>query len=451
MPNFGESILSKVLDDGNVLPLREHDITTEDFSTETEKEVHEFVMSYASTNRGKTPDYRTVVEKFPDFYYREGVVDEYRYLVRELKSFTAKRKMAELFAGDGKNVKSLQERINSTDGNELLYEIMEQMRSISQVTLVRDKVGVDIKNDAGSFKGEYDDRKAGISIRVWHSKFATLNREMGGYYSGNMYSWFGRSGRGKSVFVMEEALESAMQGAVVLVWAMEMGRYEWMARAYSSLSARLGIFHAKLNGIAQDVGFQNRALLSGDLTEEQEEALEQFLLDLNEVMPGTVILRSVDDEDFDNRTLRELESDIIRTSADVVVIDPFYYLQYEKNTSRTAGGDASETSKRMRALAGRTRTVIHVITQSDEDGQQSDDERELNPPARSSVKKTKSILEDATNLFSIDTVDGVGVIQIGKGRSGGEGARAEIVYLPNFGIVKEMSEELASIAGELGF
>jgi replicative DNA helicase len=134
-----------------------------------------------------------------------------------------------------------------------------------------------------------------------------------------------------------------------------------------------------------------------------------------------------------------------------VVIDPFYYLDYEANTSRTTGGDAANTSVKLRALAGRTRTVIHAITQADEDGQKSDADRELDAPARKDVLKTKALLQDAANLFAIDTMDGQGIIQLGKGRQGGEGATVEVTYLPNYGVVKETGDELAAMAAMLGY
>lgn len=450
MANYGESILSKVLDDGNVLAIREYRIEQGDFSTKMERDTFDFIMDYAKSNGGKTPDYRTVVEHNPDFYYREGISDEYRYMVRQLKSYTAKRRMSDLFAGKG-GKESLEKRVNSMDGNAIVLELMEDLQKIYEGTSVREKVGTDLKRDGAQYLREYRDRRDGVSMKIWQSKFATISREIGGYFGGNMYAWFGRSGRGKSVFAMEEVLSSAEQGATCLVWAMEMSKFEWMARAYSSLSARTGIIKAELNGIEQMVGFQNREMLAGELTAEMENALEQFLVELNDTLEGNIILRAADDDDFENRSVRQLESDIIQTGADVVLIDPFYYMDYESNTSKTTGGDAANTSVKLRKLAGRTKAVIHVITQADEDGQQSDEHRELSAPARSSVKKTKAILEDSANLFAIDTVDGQGIIVIGKGRNGGEGAMIEVAYLPNYGIVREISDDLAAIAGALGF
>jgi replicative DNA helicase len=264
---------------------------------------------------------------------------------------------------------------------------------------------------------------------------------VGGYLSGNMYAWGGRSGRGKSVFTMEEAIEAAMQGANVLVWAMEMSRFEWMARAYSSISARQGYVNAEINGVDYNVGFENRALLTGKLSEEFEAGFRTFIamLDGDDLMPGNITVRSADDTDFIKRDVRQLEADILQTKADVVLVDPIYLMDYEANTSKTSGGDVANTSKKIRRIAGYTNTVIHVVTQAEEvkDDKDDDGNRELRAPRRGEYKKTSSILEDSTYAFGIDSLDGRGLIEQLKGRSGGEGLQVEVLYLPNFGIVRE--------------
>jgi replicative DNA helicase len=143
-----------------------------------------------------------------------------------------------------------------------------------------------------------------------------------------------------------------------------------------------------------------------------------------------------------------LEADILATKADVVVVDPIYLMDYEANTSKVAGGDVANTSKRIRRLAGLTGAVIHVITQADEVKDDRDDEgnRELRPPKRAEIKKTKAVLEDAANVFGIDTLDGAGIIEIGKGRNGGEGTQVEVLYLPNYGIVREVETGEAAVS-----
>jgi hypothetical protein len=42
--NYGESILSRVLDEGNILSLTEFDVRQDDFSTSSERGTYDFIM-----------------------------------------------------------------------------------------------------------------------------------------------------------------------------------------------------------------------------------------------------------------------------------------------------------------------------------------------------------------------------------------------------------------------
>lgn len=441
--SYGESLLSKIIDSNDPLALKRYQVDKVHFPTEAERAAYEFICNYAETNRGKAPDYRTLVAEIDDFTYMPNVEDSIEWLVKKLKDDAGKRMLHGLLTS--KEVGDKFEELSTEDFSEWLNDNTEKI--IRKMSL-NQKVGIDIKNDTDVFLAEYKRRKLGQSFKIWKSKFPSINNSIGGYFSGNCYAWYGRSGRGKSIFVMEEALEAATQGANVLVWALEMSSFEWMARAYSSLSARDGLVTAIINGVDYEAGFENKQLLMGNLSPDFEEGFKTFLSYINESIAGNITLRAVDDEAFYERTLSQLEADIIATKADVVVIDPFYYLDYERNTSKTAGGDAANTSKKLRHLAGRTQTVVHVITQADEDKKEKDAEgnRDLKAPTRAEIKKTKAILEDATNVFGIDTLDGRGVIELGKGRNGGEGDIVEVMYVPNYGIVREM--ETGELAAE---
>jgi hypothetical protein len=444
-------LFSKVIDANDVAILTRYGINERDLPTEGDRQVFRFVTSYADKNRGQSPSYAEVTAQCPDFNYTPMVSDSYEYLAREIKKHSAKVQFAELVNG---KLGEQFEAVGQKDIFKLFEWLQSEVESIKINTNTSSKIGTDIKADAESFLDEYRKRKDGESFKIWKSKFASINREIGGYYSGNMYTWHGRSGRGKSVFTMEEAIEAAAQGANVLVWACEMSRFEWMARAYSSISARAGIVNANIEGVNYEAGFENRALLTGGLSEEFEAGFEVFLLQLaeGEHLPGNITLRAADDVDFFNRGVKQLEADIIATKADVVVVDPIYLMDYEANTSKVAGGDVANTSKRIRRLAGLTGSVIHVITQADEVKDDRDDEgnRELRAPKRAEIKKTKAVLEDAANVFGIDTLDGAGIIEIGKGRNGGEGTQVEVLYLPNYGIVREV-ETGEAVASQFDF
>ena len=438
--NYGQMLLSKVIDNNDVNALKRFGVDAAHFGTEGERETYRFIVDYAERNRGQAPDFRTVVAECSAFDYQPNVEDSYEFLVRQVKDNAAKRMFNEI--ASSKDF----EQYAQKDFETFAKWLTDSVESIKIRTNVRKKVGTDLQTVGEQFLAEYERRKAGDSFRVWKSKFSVI----GSYTSGNMYVVYGKSGRGKSVTSLEDAVEMALQGANVLIWSMEMPWFEVWVRIFVSISGRKGVTTAEFNGMDLAAGFSADELRKGQLSPEFETAFRFFVDTVNDEIPGNIIVRAVDDDEFTGRSLRDLEADIIATNADVVVIDPFYYLDYERNTSKTAGGDAAETSKKLRRLTGRTGIVTIAITQADEDQESADDDgnRELELPKRKDVKKTKQLLEDAYMLIAVDTdyKQGRGLIGINKGRDGGEGTSSEIIYIPQVGVVRELEtgEALAS-------
>lgn len=447
MAAHGQQLLSKIVDTGDITAVTRFGITRTDYATEGERRAHDFVIKYAAENAGAAPSLSTFVAEFPDDVcaYIPGVTDSFEYLAREIKDAAGKRETAALLSDP-----RMQAEFDEKTTEEFVSSLTRKLDQIKLRTRTNVLALTDVSKHTDKFLAEYRARKAGTSFRIWRSKFRSINEQIGGYFSGNTYAWYARSGRGKSVLVMEDgAIEAAFQGATVLVWALEMSEFEWTARAYSSVSARSGAFNANIDGVDYAAGFENKALLMGRLGAEFEAQFETFLQTLNGAIPGRIILRASDSDGFIERGIAQLEADIRETEADVVVVDPIYLMDYEANTSRVAGGDVAATSVKLKRLAGQTKTVIHLVTQAEEDASEKGEDgvRELRPPKRAELKKSKAILEDAANIFGIDTLahEGRGVIELGKGRNGGEDTRVEIVYLPNWGIVQEtdLAEEAA--------
>lgn len=441
MLNYGQMLLSKIIDNNDVAVLKRFGVDESHFTTEGERGTYRFIVDYAERNRGQAPDFRTVVAECPNFEYQPNVEDSYEFLVRQVKEAAARRMFVELVSGDHSKLVENFDKIGKKDMKKYIEWLQNELERIKMRTDVR-FFGTELRTVGEKFLSEYERRKAGQSFRVWKSKFDFINRAVGGYVSSNVYTIYGKSGRGKSVIALEEAIECAMQGANVLIWSMEMGWFEVWTRIFVSLSGRRGVTTAEVNGVNMRAGFDAGAVRHGKLDPEFEQALKEFISNVNNQIPGNITVRAVDDEDFTNRSLRQLEADILQTQADVVVLDPFYYLHYERNTSKTAGGDAAATSMKLRHLAGRTHTVIFAITQAEETKEKRDNDgnRELKLPDREDVKKTKQLLEDAYLLIAVDTdyKQGRGLIGLNKGRDGGEGEVAEILYIPQIGIVREL-------------
>ncbi|WP_102271336.1 DnaB-like helicase C-terminal domain-containing protein [Cytobacillus massiliigabonensis] len=448
--HYANLLFSKIVDENNVSALARFNVTEGDMPTDGERQIYRFITDYSERNRGQAPSYATLTAECPAFHYQPQVGDSYEYLVREIKKHSAQLAFLELADGPTGALSKKFEEVGTRDIFSYFEWLQNELESIKLRTYVRDRIGTDVKHDGDKFLAEYERRKAGESFRIWQSKFSAI----GEYVSSNLYTVYGESGRGKSVITLEDAIHAAMQGANVLIWAMEMGWFEVLVRIYVSISGEEGITQAQINGINLNAGFESRDVRLGKLSEEFEAAFKQFIATMNERIAGNITVRAVDDEDFTNRSLKALESDILATKADFVVVDPFYYLHYEKNTSKTTGGDASNTSMKLRALAGRTSTVIVAITQADVKKGESDDEgnRELKLPDRDDVKKTTQLMEDAYLLIGVDTdyKQGRGLVGVNKGRDGGEGDSVEILYIPQVGIVKQ-PESGAAVAGQFGF
>jgi len=436
---YGTLLISKVIDANDPSAFARLGVTESDFPTKAEKDAYKFITDYAERNRNSAPSYAAVTAEVPDFYYVPEVSDAYSHLVGKIKDHAIKLALIDY-------VPKLNEKFDAgADGKELLEDLRKNIESIEARTQTRDKVGTDLLTVRDKFLAEYERRKAGESFRLWKSNYSAI----GEYVSSNVYTIYGKSGRGKSIIALEEAIAAALAGANVLLWTLEMGWYEVWVRIFVSVSGRQGVTTAHSHGMDLTAGFDSSEVRNGKLSEEFETAFQFFVDTVNEQIDGNITVRAVDDEDFINRGLRELEADIQTTKADFVVIDPFYYLDYERNTSKTAGGDSANTSIMFRRLAGRTHAVGLAITQADETKGDEDEEgnRELALPNREDVKKTKQLLEDAYMLIGVDTdyKQGRGLVGVSKGRSGGEGNETEILYIPQVGVIREMvvGEEVA--------
>lgn len=437
---YPKLFLNKVIEENDMSAFLRYSITRDDMHSDIDRRTFEFVERYAEQNGGQAPSYATVASEVEGFEYIPEVSDSFRWLSAQIKDYTAKQAILDWFKPGKNGEQSIFERkLNEVSGKDFVeYELPKMLESVNMRTSVRTEIGTDVKKDADKFLEEYDRRKSGESFRVWKSKYSAI----GEYISGNMYTVYGESGRGKSVLTLEDAIYVAGQGANVLIWAMEMGWFEVLVRIYVSISGDKEITMAHLQGVDMGAGFNARDVRVGELSEESEEAFREFVRTLNEHVAGNITVRAVDDEDFSDRSLRELQADIEKLDADFVMIDPFYYMHYEKNTSKTSGGDAANTSQKLRALTGRLSVVTVAITQSDVKKSEGDEDgnRELKLPSRDEVTTTKRLMQDAAVLIGVDSdyKQGLAIVGNMKGRDGGEGDISNVLYMPQYGIVKEL-------------
>ncbi|MBR9655774.1 DnaB-like helicase C-terminal domain-containing protein [Bacillus cereus] len=429
----GEILLSKIIEEGSALGLKRHNVKRSDFQTKVEQQTYDFITTYEA-QYGEAPSFTATIQAVPEFNPYTNVTDSLEYLAKKLKE---KKLHAE---AEQYLTQEALPNWGKVASAEWIDDTFKKLKEIKEANTYGEKVGHDVATDFDDFLAEYEDRKAGKSNRIFKSSFKSMNDAVTGYIAGNMYVWYARSGRGKSYITTLEVLFAAIyEGATVLIWALEMSKFEWLARAYSIMSAFEKLIKQKVNGAEYLAGFKSNELINGKLDEEHEERFKLFLATLNEVITGRIIIRGKTDRDFNDRTADALESDILKVGADIALIDPFYLMDYEANRDRTTGGAASATSQRLVRLAGTTDCVIHAITQAEEIKNDKDDDgaRVLQVPERSEVLKTQALLQDAFLLIGLDTCDGRFQVSLNKGRQGGEGVTFEGVFLPQVGYVRE--------------
>lgn len=435
--NYGSLFINKVLQSESIEAFAKHGIREESFVSAADRKHYKFINDYYEKN-GQVPSYALMADSNDDFIYVPNVTDKFNVLAEGIANRKLAYEFNRYFEHD---FTELQERTGS-DTSKLISELTDELSYIRMKYTNTRSPYTNIKTNTTDYLDEYRKRQDGKSFKTWKSFMPYINEEIGGYTSGNLYVWYGRSGRGKSALVVREALEMAQQGATVLIWSLEMPVYEVMTRIYTMLSAKLGKTNITMNGEKFSAGFDSRDLRNGHLDETFETSFAEMLTEINSHIEGNIVIRAVDDLDFNTRDVKQLQSDIESTNADVAIVDPMYYMDYERNSSKTAGGDAAATSVRLRRLAGTMNVALFAMTQAEEDDKEAKDGelRTLSLPPRSAVKKTKALLEDASTLIAVDTdyIQSRGILGIKKGRNGGEGTSCELTFLPNFGLVEQL-------------
>lgn len=432
--NYGEMLLSKIIDTNDTQALVRFGINDSDFATEGERQAYRFIRDYAEQNRQQAPDYRTFVDA-TEITYTPNVEDSFEYITRQLKSNAAKRAVIELI-----NSPDTEKALNDNDGNNFIDMLTKEIESIKIRTSVRQTIGKTLEELKLEFYDEYQRRKAGKSYKLWRTPFPTLNEYIGGLYSSDVYGVIAESGRGKSYLLIAFVDELLRQGANVLMKSYELKAYLWLSRLLSIITAREELLTDESN---RKVGVPNKLLLNGQLDGEIEYQFLEMLDKINTYYPGTLYLQAKGDANL-TRTLNDLERELQSNSnIDAVVIDPFYSLEdvYNgRNANKTTGGAAEQAARRFERIIGENDVVGIYAVQANVEKKRTDDDghRELKLPTRDQVKTSKALLEIATNLFSFDSNDGQALIGIEKGRNGAEDLTIELLALMDYGVIQEL-------------
>ncbi|MED3832985.1 DNA helicase [Peribacillus frigoritolerans] len=440
---YGNLLLSKVIDENNVQALTKFGITAKDLPTEGDRQTLRFISDYAEANRGQAPSYAVVTAECPTFEYTPQVGDSYDFLAKEIKAFSAKQALLEYVQG-----RFTAEFNSERDGNKILDDLISEANRIKLSTNIRSEIGRTMDDIKTSLKAEYLKREEGRSFKCWKTPFESLTNEIGGWFSGDVYGVMAESGRGKTYLNVKIVDSLLRQGANVLVKSFEVKEYIWISRLVSTATA---VDELLVDELGRKLGIPNKQILSGKLDEVVREQFLTVVETLDTYYPGKLYFQGKSGGEL-TRTLDDLEREVMTGLVDAVVVDPFYGLSdvYGKNVNKTAGGSAEYAATRFEQIIGDNDVVGFYTVQATVEKKQTDeaDNRELNLPTRDQVKTTKRLLDISTNLLSFDSLEKEGMAMLGieKGRNGGEDFRLELIALFDFGVLAEFPKGEAAAA-----
>ncbi|OLF86393.1 DnaB-like helicase C-terminal domain-containing protein [Bacillus paralicheniformis] len=433
--NYGVLMLSKVIEQNDPNALLRFNITAEDLPTEGERKALRYITEYAEKHGGQAPTAEMVTHEVPDFEPDFNIDANYDYLAEKLRKQAALREFVDIAE------KELPDRFSQAQDNpeELFSWLTEKVESLKIRTNVRSSIGRTLSEIKESFRDEYKKREEGKSFRIYKTPFPTLDNEISGWFTGDIYGIMGESGRGKTYLVCRILDSLLRQGANCLVKSFEVKEYTFISRLISIATA---VDEVLIDELGRKVGIPNKAILSGKLDDVVREKFFEVLELLDSYYPGTLYFQGKSGREL-TRSLADLERELSTGKIDAVFLDPFYGLSdvYGKNVNKTAGGAAEYAATRFENIVGDYDVVGFYTVQATVDKKEvsEDGVRELRIPTREKVKTTSRLLDIATNLIGFDSVSKEGIAGIGieKGRNGGEDFMLELVALFDYGVLRE--------------
>jgi replicative DNA helicase len=436
--HYGNLLISKIIDENNVSAITKHGVTERDLP-EGDRQALRFVLDYAATNGGQAPSHLEISAVCSNFAYTPQVSDSYDYLTRKIKEHAGRQEFA-TFVNEKLGPKF--ETDGQKDFQSFMDDLIKEFESIKIRTDVRKDIGRTLTDIKNSFKEEYLKREEGKSAKRWNTPFPSLTKEIGGWFSGDVYGIMAESGRGKTYLNVKIVDDLLRQGANVLVKSFEVKEYVWISRLVSTATA---VDELLVDELGRKLGLPNKQILSGGLEDVVREQFLSVVEVLDSYYPGKLYFQGKSGSEL-TRTLDDLEREVMNGDIDAVVIDPFYGLNdvYGKNINKTSGGAAEYAATRFENIIGDNDVMGFYTVQATVEKKQLDESgvRELKIPTRDQVKTSKRLLDIATNLIGFDSVEKEGSAMLGieKGRNGGEDFRLELVALFDFGVLKEFPQ-----------
>jgi len=407
-------LLSKVLDEKNFYITRKYNLTEGDFGVQ--RPAYEFIRDYVK-DYGETPDYRTVVSKFPKFEYQPEVSDTFPYLCLTLKGHVVKRQSFELLQ------KEAGEKFKSMNGRDYINWLANEVLAIQGVANASSNTGTNIAINGEERKDWYKENKEKRSFTFIPTPYESLTQWLGGGFElGDYILLMAFTNRGKSWIASQIGQTAWRNKFGVLHYSPELSKKQQTYR-FETL----------------DGHYNNVDLRRGQL--ENEEEYMEYLQEFNEQNDTPYIIKTMEDLP-EGLSCDVIEADLqANPNVKMVIIDGFNLMVHGKGNNLR--NNMTTTSRRLRQIFGRYEVaglVVHQTNASSERDNQEDDEdgvRMVKPPKLTDFSETIAIVQDCATGLTFDQHDGVGKISVEKAREPSVGNVLDLNCNFNYGYIKE--------------
>lgn len=406
-------LLSKVLDEKNVLELVKHNVTEKDFNEIPDAFlfVRDYVREY-----GTTPDYRTVVSKFERFEYLPDVSDSFGYLCSQVKSMRTKREAV--------NILQMQagQQFNKLNGIEFADWLLNEATRLKNISGAASYSGTNFATNGAERAQKYDDSKEQRTFTYIPTPYPSLTEGLGGGFElGDYILISAYTNRGKSWISSQVASTAWKHKFGVLYYSPELTKEQQEFRFDTVIGH-----------------FDNVKVRRGKL--ENEDEYKEYLETFDERNDVNFIIKTMEDLPK-GLSVDVIEADLLAMdNIGMVVIDGFNLMNHGKGGRDGMG----QTSRKLRQLFGRYKVagvVVHQTpTAAEKENMDADKEvgtRQPVPPRLDQYSETIATIQDPATILTFDQHDGVGKLLIAKAREPVVGQTIDLRCNFNFGYITE--------------
>lgn len=332
MADLGLRLISKIINDSDIVTAVTGGLRPEWFEDETHREVYQWMLSFYG-KYGQAPNAVALGTQFPNYVLKE-TPEPYDFYIDH---FREQRKRALL----SDMVVSANTALNDGDTKRAQEHVSQGLLNLGrEVTTLTDQNAVE--DMADRYKVYKEAQRNQGTVTGIATGFPTLDFSTSGYHPQQFIVLGGMAKQGKSFILMKMAIAAQEQGKRVLFLSFEMSGYEQLAR-YDALC----------------FGINSMRLLHGTTTDEDFDKLKAGMRTRKNMAPFII---SADISA--TTTVSGLSGKIEQHQPDIVFIDGVYLMENEVGAEPGSSQAYTSISRNLKRLAQRIKMPLVVTTQA---------------------------------------------------------------------------------------